>query len=822
MKRLLLFILLAAFTANSFAQNQRLTMGAGKMQNETVLVQQRSDETIIKFNLNEVELIEVDTDYGKAFIPMSDDAPLMLEKGSPELLYLTSTFIIPDTGDSELEIAYGDYQEFEHIEIAPSKGNLSRSIDPQTVPYVKGNIYQKDGFYPEVLANLREPFIMRDLRGQSVDVYPIQYNPVTKVLRIYSEITVKVKNISQTGISEFTGHKRHSSIDPEFDAIYGSLFINHTGVAQERGYPTGEEGEILIICHHAFMNAMKPYVDWKRTIGRKTTMVSTAVITPSLTAANIWTYIHNYYNNPANNLAYVLLVGDYAEILPRVYSSGQHSHSVVSNNYFGQLSGTNSSPSTYMDVLIGRMSAQAAAHVETQVQRTIWYERDLTTSDTWLSAAIGIATNEGGGGGHDGAELDYVHMNNIRTRLMTYGYTPVYQEYGAGSGVTTTTVANISARFNSGVGMANYCNHGSEIAWTLSSGYSSINYGVANVNALTNNGKLPYIFSVACLNGRFNHTSDCFAEAWMRRQYNDQPAGAVATLMASVSIAWAPPMTAQDEFVNICMDLASPYPGTQPGIKRTFAGAALNATQKMLLRHGTGALNLGDFNSWNVFGDPTLMIRTKTPQAMTVSYDPFISIGVNDFTVDCDTEGALVTMSYIDSSDEVIILGTGTVVGGTVNLTLNETIASNGTITIAVVARDRVTYVGEILAASPCERPVNLSADTEINTVILNWDNSDSMDGVLLGYDIYCNGSKINTSLITAQEYRDENLTNGTYTYQVVSVYDDGCQSPPSTSITMVIELYAVNYQSPQNGSLSVMAGTATIANGSLVNVGSL
>jgi len=690
------FILAVIFSlmANLFAQNQKLSVGkVSTMMNESVLVSQsQNDNQIsIRFNLNELELVEVETDYGKAFIATSSKAPLIMEKGAPELFYLTSTFIIPDKGGSELDISYGKYVDFENIEIAPSKGNLPRSIDPKAVPYVKGDIYQQNSFYPETLANLREPFIMRDIRGQSVNVYPVQYNPVSKVLRVYSEITITVVNNTKSpGINEFTNHKRHETIDPQFNDMYSNLFINHSAL-QGRGYPTGEEGELLIICHPEFMDAMKAYVAWKRTIGRKTTIVSTA--TTGTTVTEIKTYISNYYKNVVNNLAYVLLVGDFPQIPSYIYTSSDPNskYSIVTDNYYGQLVGNDK----YMEVLVGRFSAETVAHVQTQVQRSIWYERDINTTNTWIANAVGLATSEGAGGGHDGGEADYVHMNNIRKRLLNYGYSTVYQEYnGNCPGVSNTTVDQISQRFNSGVGMANYCNHGMETYWALKNYPSNtyLNYTNTHVNALTNSGKLPFIFSVACLNGRFNHSSPCFAEAWLRTTQSNQPTGAVATLMATISLGWQPPMTAQDEFVNICMSISSPYGGTQPGIKRTFAGAAINATQKMLMVHNTAPKCLDDFDSWTVFGDPTLMIRTKTPQTMTVSHSQTVTSGVaNLFHVSCNVDGALVAVSCIDSNNEVCILGTATVSNGVANLTVtpfSTTFPTNVTVT----AKDRVTY----------------------------------------------------------------------------------------------------------------------------------
>ena len=71
---------------------------------------------------------------------------------------------------------------------------------------------------------------------------------------------------------------------------------------------------------------------------------------------------------------------------------------------------------------MGRYSAQTAAELETQVNRSIYYERDIAPGATWLEKAIGIASAEGGSGQGDMGESDIAHMNNIRTDLLNYGY----------------------------------------------------------------------------------------------------------------------------------------------------------------------------------------------------------------------------------------------------------------------------------------------------------------------------------------------------------------------------------------------------------------
>ena len=780
MKKFILLILAMLFIIlNISAQNRHIVVGKNYVNpNEITLVAERGVSTTIKFDLNELNLTEVETNYGLANKISSAKAAIMLEEGSPELFYLPTAIVIPDLGSAQLEVTTGEYTEYADIEIVPSKGNLSRQINPETVPYVKGEVYNQDAFFPGTLAQINETFIMRDVRGLSLFVYPVQYNPVNKILRIYSEITVTVNYTETKGENEFNTQKRHTNIDPTFAQMYENMFLNYSNLS--RGFPTGEEGELLIICAPAFMADMQPYIDWKRTIGRKTNIVSTA--TTGTTASAIQTYIKNYYNTAGNNLSFVLLVGGSA-LIPPVGTSNPRS-----DIKYGQINSGN-----YLDVLIGRFSATDVSHVQSQVQKTIQYERDLTTADTWVNNALGIAANEGNGGGHDGGEADHVHMNKIRDRMLAYGYTTVYQEYaGVGGG---TSVANISARFNSGVSVANYCNHGLPTGWDLNPSPQYLNQ---HVNALSNAGKYPFIFSVACNNGEFGawqYNSGgvvCFAETWLRALQK----GAVAFFGATIAISWVPPMTAQDAFSNILMDLPV-YSGTQPGIKRTIAGAMLNASQKMLMIHSN---SLNDYNSWLVFGDPTLMFRTKTPQEMTISHLPTLSTGMTEFSVDCDVEGANATISYKNESNEVIILGTAVVNGGTANITFTEPTADQTEFTLAVTGFNKVTYLNTIPSGDAPELspPQNLTYTVEkANHVILNWDAPESKGLTLQGYNVLRDDEKLNDELVTETTFTDIAPANGEYKYEVTAVYGTELESDPCEPVTVMITGMCVPISNP-------------------------
>ncbi|MCR5241363.1 MAG: hypothetical protein K6D61_00615, partial [Prevotella sp.] len=458
--------------------------------------------------------------------------------------------------------------------------------------------------------------------------------------------------------------------------------------AQSKYTPVDEEGDLLIICYDQFINSMTDFVNWKRTRGVNTTIVGTSTAGTSYSA--IKNYIQSQYN-ANNNLTHVLLVGDVAQIPGYSYSGGGSSYSGLGDNAYGQIKGND----IYNDVFIGRFSAQTVAQVTTQVNRIITYERDLTTSDTWLQNADGISRNEGGSG-HNG-EDDYEHIDNIRTDLLGFGYNTVYQDYENLSGYTGT-VSSISSHINSGTGIVNYCNHGNVQMWGVAY------YSNTQVNALTNSNKLPFIFSVACLVGKYDNTetsygsgytigqnNDCFAEAWMHATQSSTdltPTGAVGGIFSYISQPWIPPMWAQDEFIDILTEQPNHHN------KNTLGGAAINGLMGIFDNFSTSeAQAVGTYQAWVLYGDPSMMLRTKTPQEMTVTHAGEILSSAKSFTVNVNNgDGALATITDANHN----ILGKATVSNGTANISISGDLIANSELTLCVFGYNKVTYLGTI------------------------------------------------------------------------------------------------------------------------------
>lgn len=726
------------------------------------LVSSSENEIKVEVNVSGFNTNEVVTPNGDAVIITNNKMMQMAQAGEPDMPSIVIPAIIGDDALMKVEVVDAQYVDYNNIEVAPSKGDFPRSVNPDDVPYTYGAMYQQDMFFPTEIAKLDEPYIHRDVRGQNIIVTPYLYNAVTKTLRVYTHFVLKMEKVGVDSRNVMTNHAKSFVLDPEFNNIYENRYINYTE-AMTRYTSIAENGELLIICHDAFMSAMEPFVAWKKQIGRPTTMVGTT--TTGNTATAIKSYIETYYASHPN-LTDILLVGDVAQI-PGVYisaGSGSSGYSGYGDVQYGQLSGND----YYNEVIVGRFCCETEAQVVNHVNKVLNYERDLDETATWLSVGEGVSKRENGSG-HYG-EDDYQHIDNIRNDLLGYNYTEVHRDYQSVTGVTASATT-VSQHINEGVSIINYCNHGSETSWGV------FNYSNSNVNALTNDYKLPYIISVACLNGKYDRSGDCFAEAWMRATNNStgNPTGAIGGMFSYILQPWQPPMYGQDEMVDILVESYS------NNIKRTMGGVSINGNMKVLDLGANQNANKGTYNTWNLFGDPTLTLRNATPQVMSVTAASTMSTTATSFTVTVPNgNGALATLTRDGE-----IMGSATINNGSANITFTAP-GTAGTATLTVFGYNKKTYSTTVTITSgggtAPSAPTNLTASVQNNyNVILNWNPANPATN----YTVYRNDAVIATG-ITATTYTDMELEPGTYSYQVMTVYN-GVNSPRSNTATVTI-----------------------------------
>ncbi len=589
--------------------------------------------------------------------------------GEPALPKFTRSMAISANAGIQTTIIEAEYVDLS-MQIAPSRGLINR--DETDLPYIFGEAYSST--YPDAKIWLGEPYIMRNVRGITFNVCPFEYNHATQTLRVYTRLLFELSETTTNNVNVLASNNDKEAV--AFDDLYRQHFINYaTASRYER---ISEQGKLLVICPQIYVDTIDPYIKWKRQKGMQVELC----IKEDENLSNgrlIYDYVLNKYTEDPS-LAYLQLVGDY-EILK----------TMVTNNYpsdptFSLLVGQDN----YPDIFVGRFSCETREDLVTQVERTIYYEKHLNETDTWLDNAMTIASLEGDGEGDEG-QSDIDHMRELREKLLDYGYSFVDRLFAD----IAPTADDVSAGINIGRGAIYYAGHGNVSSWVTT------RYGIANINELQNVNKLPYVMSVACSNGRWIYET-CFGEAWLRARHNNEPTGAIATYMSSINVSWAPPMEAQDETVRLI----------ESDEAITLGSLWYHASCQMMDNYGVVGANSGAlvFDTWHIFGDASLQHRTRTPRSMQVSHPVFIRESMQNIHIATGVPGAAVCLtgeygevSFAYADNE-----------GDVHLALENLPSVSENLFLTVTAFNYVTYTARIFYSSQ-EGPFIVVDEIEIN-----------------------------------------------------------------------------------------------------------
>jgi VCBS repeat-containing protein len=677
----------------------------GNGKSVTITVQSSDNITKLSYKIHRFEIDEVVID-GEEYITIRiEDESNIMKKSYPDIPNICRSIIIPDDLKMEVRVIDAWYKEIDNVLIAPSKGILPKTVNPADIPYEFGDVYGKDVWFPEVIAKVKDPYILRDFRGQVVIVYPFQYNPFSKKLRFYNQITIEVFPVGPGEINVFERVKPLTAIDSDFKMIYERHFLNFNnvvGFGRGRYTPVEEQGNMLIICYDDFYSTVEPLLKWKNMKGVPCEMVNMSEV--GTTADDVKAYIEDYYHS--KGLTFVLLGGDAEQVPTPIYGTDS-----ASDPTYSYIVGDDH----YPDLFVGRFSAQNDQDIETQVERSIEYEKYPQEEADWYHRGVGIASNEGPG---DDDEMDWEHIRNIRTQLLDYYYTEVDELYDGSHGGEDEpgdpTDDMVSDALNAGRGIINYCGHGGPQSW-VTTGFDN-----DDVNALTNDNMLPFIWSVACNNGDFNHYDACFGEAWLRATHNGEPTGAICTFMSSISQYWSPPMEAQDEFNAILVE------SYEENKKNTFGGISFNGCMSMNDKYGEEGYDMTD--TWHVFGDPSLQVRTDTPSSMEVQHDPYIQSGATSFDVTVvGVEGALCAISH-----NGVLLGYNyTDENGETTIYFDEPIEEDmEEVDFVVTAYNKIPYITTLEVRPPKRQPAEFEP---MEGVMINYGANDEF---AISYDI--------------------------------------------------------------------------------------
>ncbi len=647
------------------------------------LLTENNSQVKLNFSLQNFFLEELtleDAEYRTIDIPGNI---LPNDEGMPDLPGTARYIAVPQNADVRLNVLNYRVESLRNIELAPAP-RIPWENEDGPLEYRKNEqIYSTNAFYPQEFIQLSQPTEIRGVDAIILGITPFQYNPVTKELLIYRDIEIEIEFLSSNG--KFGDDRLRSRW---WEPILQDVFINYSSlppIDHQNSTSHRDGAEYLIICPDD-----PTFLAWADSIKvfRQEQGISTAIVTTTETGGNNVSAIENYIDNAYNSWdpapAAILILGDYGTGNNAVVSPIWDNY-CVSDHIFADVNNNDMA-----DIILARMTAQNADHLETMVTKFINYETNPPTDPYFYEhpiTALGWQTerwfqicSETVGGYflnvHDKVptRINAVYSGNPNsdpwstatntTTVLNYfgpnglGYIPASpSELGGWTGGSATEVINA---INNGAFILQHRDHGYEQGW----GEPAFNN--THINSLTNTD-LTFVFSINCLTGKYNYGSECFAEKFHRHTYNGENAGALGIIAASeVSYSFVNDTYVWGMYDNMWPDFMPD--NTAIPESRGMLPAFGNVAGKYFLQSSNWPYNTSNkevtYNLFHHHGDAFTTLYSEVPQNLTVIHDPVLLGGVDNFSITAD-ENAFIALT-VDNE----IIATAEATGTPISITI--------------------------------------------------------------------------------------------------------------------------------------------------------
>jgi len=492
--------------------------------------------------------------------------------GAPRLPVVREFIEIPHGAGYELVLS-----DLVFAETALSAMGLDGRIVPAQEPLPKARqaapfvideaLYKTDAYVFTETARLGEEMIARGRRLVVVELFPVNYNPVSGTVRILesASISVGLTNADEAKTRE-TLLKRSSS---GFNDLMSRVVLNASAFETpilSRPNAGGSRAPVYLMIaapSYASNSNLQLLKTLRAAEGFDVSLVDTN--TTGSSASAIKAYIQNVYDT--QDLQYVVLVGD-TDTIPNWVGGGSSSPDTDLN--YVCVDGSDYFP----DVARGRLSVRSTTELDNLCTKI------LDMAGLQVKKAVFMA-------GYDNYNIsEGTHNYCISNFLDPQGWQSdkLYQvTYGANT-------QDVKDSFNDGRSVGCFSGHGSSTSWADGPPFSQ-----SDVRSLVNT-VYPFVMSFACSTGDYDSYNECFTETWVRDDH-----GATSCFGASLSSYWDEDDILEKEI----------FEGWYNGLPRV--GDMIDFGQyELYLWMGSGSFTQMYYEMYNLMGDPAIEVIPST------------------------------------------------------------------------------------------------------------------------------------------------------------------------------------------------------------------
>jgi len=522
-----------------------------------------------------------------------------------------------------------------------------------------------------------------------LQVYPIKYHPVDKIIEWAKEVDVVIEYEPSTEQTSYREDYQLVVLGPsEFSEEIAPLITHKIGRGVTSKFVSLTEiygGTYFPATGRDNQEKIKYFI--KNTIENWATgnilLVGGSVKFPTRTTH---IYIADEEPNPE------VFVSDlyYADIYDDV--GGFCSWDSSGNDIFGEYDweGQTDDVDLHPDIYLGRLACTNDAQVTACVNKIKTYENTPGYQQSWFPNLVVV----GGDSFPDDDDVDEGEFINQKVIDMMTGFIPekLWVTNGKLTSLVPTGVANIKTAINSGCGFVDFSGHGNPQVWATHP-HDNHNTWVptpggniknSDVQTLSNGNKLPIVTVEACSTAKFASDANCFNWAFM---YNSN-GGAIGTFGAT-ALGWGyiGDGVSQGLIGKIGLDTFRAYKTDEA----TTLGDMWAKALERYIGAGMDEMDFKTIEEWQLFGDPTLAIAEESQAPLKPSKPSGPASG------GIGTEYTYTTSTTDPEGDKVSYLfdwGDGTTSGwvGPFNSgatgSAKKTWSTKGTYEIKVVAKD--------------------------------------------------------------------------------------------------------------------------------------